>query len=135
MSDIYFKNLSYEKGILHLLREEEFPLTLRMVRENNYRDTDLIRALYRRDREDPSAIAIYRESYDDESAITKRRIFVFEVSLEEHGRGLGHELMEDLKWDCEEITLSSLVDSFFFYVKEGFEVSGENELKWKRPIR
>ena len=132
MNEINFKDTSYEHGILHAIEEWNFPLTYELVRKNNYKDTDRVRALYRYGRSDPSAVAIYREKYDDESAVTKRRILTFEVSLKEHGRGLGHKFMENFKWDCEEIRLGPGLESKYFYFKEGFQESSDSEMLWKR---
>ena len=132
MNDIDFKDTSYEKGVLHIIEENEFPLTYEMVRKNNYKDTDRVRALYRYGKDGPSAVAIYREKYDDETAVTKRRIFSFEVALSEHGRGLGHKLIENFKWDCEELRLGPKVESKWFYFKEGFQESSESEMSWRR---
>ena len=132
MNEINFKDTSYEHGILHAIEETDFPLTYELVRKNNYKDTDRVRALYRYGQSSPSAVAIYREKYDDEYAVTKRRIFTFEVSLSEHGRGLGHKLMDNFKWDCEEIRLGPGLEAKWFYFKEGFEESSDSELKWSR---
>lgn len=134
MNDINFKDTSYENGILHAIDETNFPLTYSLVRRNNYKDTDRVRAMYRYGRSEPSAVAIYREKYDDESAITRRRILTFEVSLPEHGRGFGHKLIENFKWDCEEIKLGPGLESKYFYIKEGFEESSDSELCWRRRI-
>ena len=129
---VELKDVQFSIDLANEIDPEDFPLTHAMIYKNRYDETVRVRKLFRDTRSKPSAIVIYRDKYNDENAMTRRRIFCFEVALSEHGRGYGHKLMEELKWDADEITLGYLVDSFFFYIKEGFRESGENELKWKR---
>ena len=129
---VELKDVQFSMDLVSEIDPEDFPLTHAMIHKNRYDETVRVRKLFRETRSKPSAIVIYRDKYNDENAMTRRRIFCFEVALSEHGRGFGHKLMEELKLDADEITLGYLVEAYFFYIKEGFRESGENELKWKR---
>lgn len=129
---VEMKDVQFSMDLSNEIDPAEFPLTYEMIHKNRYDEYVRVRKLFRETRNQPSAIAIYRDKYNDENAMTRRRIFCLEVALGEHGRGFGHKLMEELKWDADEITLGYLVEAKFFYIKEGFRESGENELKWKR---
>lgn len=129
---VEMKDVQFSMDLANEIYPAEFPLTYEMIHKNRYDEYVRVRKLFRETRNQPSAIAIYRDKYNDDNAMTRRRIFCFEVALGEHGRGFGHRLMEDIKWDADEITLGYLVEAKFFYIKEGFRESGENELKWKR---
>ena len=132
MIDTSFKDYSYEDGVLPIIQIEHFPLIERLLSENTYRGSDRVRAMFRDWSTKADAVAIYRDSYDDESATTKRRLLAFEVSSEKHGLGLGSRLLDEMKWDCEEIRLGPDLGSKWFYFKEGFEESDEGEMKWTR---
>jgi hypothetical protein len=134
MNEILLNTTKFESASLDKLNKKDFPLTTELLEKNKYRATDSVTTITIKGKDSPSALAIYRDRYNDENATTKRRLFCLEVALSEHGRGLGHKLLEELKWDSDEITLGYLLGSKFFYIKEGFEESGENELKWKREI-
>lgn len=129
---VEMKDVQFSMDLANEIDPAEFPLTYEMIHKNRYDEYVRVRKLFREMRNQPSAIAIYRDKYNDENAMTRRRIFCLEVALGEHGRGFGHKLMEELKWDADEIALGYLVEAKFFYIKEGFRESGENELKWKR---
>lgn len=129
---VELKDVQFSMDLVSEIDQEDFPLTYEMIHKNRYDETVRVRKLFRYTRSKPSAVVIYRDKYNDDNAMTRRRIFCFEVALGEHGRGLGHRLMEEIKWDADEITLCYLVEAKFFYIKEGFIESGENELKWER---
>ena len=129
---VELKDVQFSMDLVSEIDQEDFPLTYEMIHKNRYDETVRVRKLFRDTRSKPSAIVIYRDQYNDDNAMTRRRIFSFEVALGEHGRGLGHRLMEEIKWDADEITLCYVVEAKFFYIKEGFIESGENELKWER---
>lgn len=129
---VELKDVQFSMDLVSEIDQEDFPLTYEMIHKNRYDETVRVRKLFMMKRSKPSAIVIYRDQYNDDNAMTRRRIFSFEVALGEHGRGIGHRIMDELKWDADVITLSYLVEAKFFYIKEGFRESGENELKWER---
>ena len=129
---VELKDVQFSMDLTSEIDQEDFPLTYEMIHKNRYDETVRVRKLFMMKRSKPSAIVIYRDQYNDDNAMTRRRIFSFEVALGEHGRGIGHRIMDELKWDADVITLSYLVEAKFFYIKEGFRESGENELKWER---
>lgn len=128
---VELKDVQFSMDLANEIDQEDFPLTYEMIHKNRYDETVRVRKLFMMKRSKPSAIVIYRDQYNDDNAMTRRRIFSFEVALGEHGRGIGHRIMDELKWDADVITLSYLVEAKFFYIKEGFRESGENELKWE----
>lgn len=129
---VELKDVQFSMDLVSEIDQEDFPLTYEMIHKNRYDETVRVRKLFIKPRSKPSAIVIYRDKYNDDNAMTRRRIFCFEVALGEHGRGIGHRIMDELKWDADVITLSYLVEAKFFYIKEGFRESGENELKWEQ---
>ena len=127
------KDVNFSMDLANEIKTKEFPLTIEMIYKNRYDATYRIKKAYRNDSKMPSAVVIYRDFYNEENAITKRRIYSFEVAVSERGRGIGHRMIKELMWDAEELSLGYLQDAKQFYLKEGFCESGENEMTWRSP--
>jgi len=128
-----FRDESYSRELISSFSEEDFPLLHDMCRSNEYgvnENVKILSELYTGS--DMLAVAIYRDKWEEETATTKRRILVLEVNKNKHLLGLGKKMLDELKWDCEEIRLGYVPESKEFYRKNGFEESGECELRWRR---
>ena len=128
-----FKDETYNLPLIKGLTEEDFPLLHDMCRKNDYGTSENVKVmseLYTGS--EPLAVAVYRDKWDEETATTKRRVLVLEVNKNKHLIGLGKKMLDELKWDCEEIRLGYVPESREFYRKNGFEESGENEMRWRR---
>jgi hypothetical protein len=104
-----------------------------MCRKNDYGTTENVKVmseLYAGS--EPLAVAVYRDKWDEETATTKRRVLVLEVNKNKTLAGYGKQMLDELKWDCEEIRLGYVPEAKEFYLKNGFEESGENEMLWRR---
>lgn len=128
-----FRDESYSRELISSFSEEDFPLLHNMCRGNEYgvnENVKIMSELYTGS--DPLAVAIYRDKWEEETATTKRRVLVLEVNKNKQLLGLGKKMLDDLKWDCEEIRLGYVPQSIEFYRKNGFVESGENEMLWRR---
>ena len=128
-----FREESYTTKLIASIDEEDFPLLHDMCRKNVYWTSETVKIMsdpYTSS--EPLAVAIYRDKWDEDTATTKRRILVLEVNNSKHLIGLGKKMLDELKWDCEEIRLGYVPDAREFYRKNGFEESGENEMLWRR---
>lgn len=128
-----FREESYTTELLASLDEEDFPLLHDMCRKNEYGTSESVKIMSELYADsEPLAVAVYRDKWDEDTATTKRRVLVLEVNNSKHLLGLGKKMLDELKWDCEEIRLGYVHESKEFYRKNGFVESGENEMRWRR---
>lgn len=128
-----FREESYTADMLASIDKEDFPLLHEMCRKNDYGTSENVKVMSDSYRDSgPLAVAIYRDKWDEETATTKRRVLVLEVNKNKQLIGLGNKMLDELKWDCEEIRLGYVIESKEFYRKNGFVESGENEMRWRR---
>lgn len=128
-----FKDETYNLPLIKWLTEEDFPLLHEMCRKNDYGTSENVKVMSDAYNDSgPLAVAIYRDKWDEETATTKRRVLVLEVNKNKQLIGLGKKMLDELKWDCEEIRLGYVPDSREFYRKNGFVESSDSEMLWRR---